>query len=166
MKKVVMTFNKAPEQRRNNAEVIANLVEGEVYVGNTRTCDNLVNILKEANDDVLLFEDDIHILNYGFDSFIEEYSDVPINFYYPRVDHTTFVNGNNYGHNPCVYIPKTIGKKIINNLDYFKAHMSYFYRTNNHANLIRYTLGKARQDFLAVSPALVEPYNWESTING
>ena len=94
MKKVVMTFKKAPEQRRNNAEVIANLVEGEVYVGGTSTCDNLVNILKEANDDVLLFEDDIRILNYGFDTFIEEYPDTPINFYYPRFSHTTFVNGN------------------------------------------------------------------------
>ena len=58
----IMTFDKAPEKRRENAEKLAFLLKAQIYVGSTDTLDNFIGICKSVGkDDLLYLEDDIEI---------------------------------------------------------------------------------------------------------
>ena len=58
----IMTFDKAPKKRRENAEKLAFLLKAQIYVGGTDTLDNFIGICKSVGEDDLLYlEDDIEI---------------------------------------------------------------------------------------------------------
>ena len=85
---VIHTFSDAPEERRNNAEIIKTALgdNAYIYVGGTNTCENWVNILKEySTESLLLLEDDIRLGDNFLDrvqEYINLYPDFVLNFYF------------------------------------------------------------------------------------
>lgn len=165
MKTIVLTFDKADTQRRENASRIADKVKGEVYIGTTNCNENISNILA-LNDDILLFEDDVVVDSIELKeikNYIKNNNDTLINFHFlsnELVD--SIIEPQYYSWNQCIYIPKDVCKKIL------RASYEYRFKNENdneYAKLIRFGLEKNNLTFFATAKNLVRAYlTWKSAI--
>ena len=80
MKKFIMTFENAPEERAENAQALAEQIDAEVYEGGKNLWDNLVAICEQVpeGEGVVIAEDDVKISS----KFNPVEGDEIINYFY------------------------------------------------------------------------------------
>lgn len=168
---VIHTYSDAPEERRNNAEIIKTALgdNAYIYVGGTNTCENWVNILKEySTESLLLLEDDIRLGDNFLDriqEYINLYPNFVLNLYFNSGNtETKLFPATRYVWNQCVYFPKDLVPKLIKPSEEFIKSYPYFVRKNDYAIQIRHALCKNNADFYAVEPKLVTTLGYTSTI--
>lgn len=170
---VIHTFEQAPQERKDNVEVLKTALSNNVYVytGGTNACINWINILKVyKNDSLLLLEDDIRLCNdflTNVNNAINQYPNYVLNFHYNEGNTVTKpVNTLRYTWNQCVYFPKEIVSKLIEPSEDFLKHYTYYVNKNDYAMQIRHALHKAGiKQFYAIEPKLVKSLNFVSTIS-
>lgn len=160
----ILTFDKAPLERRRNAEELGKYLDTEPYIGGTDTLSNFINICKSVGqNDLLYLEDDVQICSEfptRIKEAIEEYPDKVITFFYPRSviqKKPIEVNFSQYQFSQCVYIPNKYISKLI---QLEPRYRNNYYIHNDWERIFRLLDGT----YIRYFPHLVQQYNWKSTI--
>lgn len=169
---VIHTFDEAPQERKDNVQVLKTALSGNahIYVGGTSACTNWVNILETyKNDSLLLLEDDVRLCN-DFLTKVEDtitaYPGLVLNFHFnENQGKTSKIPSKRYAWNQCVYFPKEVVANLIEPSKDFIKHYSYFVKKNDYAIQIRHALLKSNnKEFMTIEPKLVKSLGFSSTI--
>lgn len=176
MKIVVFTFKDAPQERKDNVDLLVDELSADVFEGGPRTCENLINMCNEyKGEDILMIEDDVEICTdflSKITAVINTYKNRIINFHYNRemkIDEYDIIDDlgiyelscSSYCYNQCVYLPKKYIKRIIDKQYMFAKYLAYTDR-NAHAVVMSRIFGNDK--FLVVKPSLVKHLSFSSTI--
>lgn len=159
----IMTFDKAPEKRRENAEKLAFLLKAQVYVGGTDTLDNFIGICKSVGkDDLLYLEDDIQICSNFLTRIkkaIEAFPDKMISFFSCDLQDCKVREVPYTWHkfSQCLYIPNKVVKQLLKVAPQFREKK---YRDNDWERIFCELKGT----YIRYFPHLVQQHEWESTI--
>lgn len=163
---VVMTYNNAPQERKDNVEAIKKALDCSVFIGGTNYTDNIVQMLSEASDDVLMLEDDITLCS-GFKDKLEEAlstldtSKIITFFHLNSYKEPKELPIHIFSEMQCMYIPKELISTIIEGLDNFKNNFVE-YKHNDAQVLIK--SNSKLGSFISYSPCLVQQNKFKSTI--
>lgn len=159
----ILTFDKAPKERRDNAEELGKLLDTKPYIGGTDTLANFINICNSVGqNDLLYLEDDVQICSefpIRIKEAVEEYPNKVITFFYPNScnKRPVEIGFSDYRYSQCVYIPN----KYINQLIELEPRFRFRYFIHNDWERIFRLL---RGTYIRYFPHLVQQYEWKSTI--
>ena len=165
MKKFIMTFENAPEERAENAQALAEQIDAEVYEGGEKLWDNLVAICEQVpeGEGVIIAEDDVKISS----KFNPVEGDEIINYFYNvkgSFNALYKIKGQNYCFNQLVYYPAWFVELVKNNDNVIKTKCKSFYDRNLTDNIIAIILREIGRDFLATSKTYAYALDFESTL--
>ena len=159
----IMTFDKAPKKRRENAEKLAFLLKAQIYVGGTDTLDNFIGICKSVGkDDLLYLEDDIQICSNfltRINKAIKAFPDKMISFFSCNLKDCKVREVPYTWHrfSQCLYIPNKVVKQLLKVAPQFRERK---YKDNDWERVFCELKGT----YIRYFPHLVQQYEWESTI--
>lgn len=188
MKVVIFTFSEAPQERKDNVELLKSQLEKmksfevEVFSGGTSTPENLRTLCElYQGQDILIIEDDVKLsdtFEEDVTGFIQGYkngdvkaSDKIINFFLKihLKRHTTYkgynvneVPGIRWGFNPCFYLPAYAVDLILNSLERVCETYPIHVKANDHASLMARCF--KRETFLVPELDAVTHLGFRSTI--
>jgi GR25 family glycosyltransferase involved in LPS biosynthesis len=170
--KIVLTVDNAPQERLDNANDIASIIEGEVYIANHLKCSvrGFTDVCKKAielDENVLVLEDDVELCT-DFLSKVEKaigkYPNELINFYNMTDSKVTKkLSGIRFLWNQCLYIHVDICKLIVEISEPFLKQ--YPVHRMNQDVLIKHCLNIEGLSYVQHYPSLVQHKAWVSTID-
>lgn len=163
MNTYIMTFEDAPQERKDNAEALANQLNGEVYTGGNNLWDNFTEICKLSPEGLLLAEDDIKVSS----KFKPTEGNEIIHYSYniPNgYDALYKVSGNKYVCNQLVYYPSWFTYLIANNYESITSNYNKLYHSNDSDSIIALLLFNLRRDFYATGKTYAQTLDFNSTL--
>lgn len=119
MKTIIMTFENASKDRKDNIKELqksleARGIESEVFTGGKNTIKNFADICAKNPDGFIILEDDVKLLPTfsGFLELAEKYPGDLVSGYYPpnKLQRTARYRMGKFIFSQCLYVPEKIAK--------------------------------------------------------
>lgn len=150
----IFSFDNASSDRVENRNKLATQVSGDIFIGGSKTCDNLYKIL-EPEEDMIILEDDVQIIPDRFEYFKSKCRDMVTTGYYPPIGNNEKILYDTFTWGQCYYVPKDIGIHFRKEYEDLVHRHYYFYKNNYQDTLFGIFLKENRYPFLTVPKSVI-----------